>query len=170
MPLFKYKLFPLLFHPPHLDASLAPKSVQVGVFVAAAICAGAESTPKNNFALEESVNPSWVLFLPPDEYHELGLLMAKLILRKQNLKVYYFGSNLPFESITEINNEINPENVLYFILSKTPLKDLEEIISNVEEGFPNSNISVVCNSNQFTKFGKTQIINDVGQFVSLISE
>ena len=51
--LLMYSLLPWLDHAPHFFASLAPKIETTGVFVAAAICIGAESIPKKNLDFDD---------------------------------------------------------------------------------------------------------------------
>lgn len=41
----------------------------------------------------------YILFLPPDEWHELGLLLTDYILRTAGETCIYLGQNLPFESL-----------------------------------------------------------------------
>jgi len=127
------------------------------------------SVETNAFALEEAYDPSWVIFLPEGEHHEIGLLMAKLILRKQNKKVYYFGANLPFDTMNEINTELKPKNVLYFIISNRKVDELENIVFKIEKNFPSSNIYMVSNISLEKKFKNTNIINEITQFTSILN-
>jgi len=51
---------------------------------------------------EKSKN--YVLFLPEDEWHEIGLLYAHYNLKKNNHRVTYLGSSIPLASIDEMNS------------------------------------------------------------------
>ena len=54
-------------------------------------------------------------FLPENEYHDIGLLFAKLILKKYNYEVIYLGQNVPRESLLQFKNI---SNILFFINAK----------------------------------------------------
>jgi DNA-binding transcriptional MerR regulator len=45
----------------------------------------------------------YVLFLPENEYHELGLLYAHYLLKQSSHNVTYLGASLPLQSINEVN-------------------------------------------------------------------
>ena len=64
---------------------------------------------------KNSKNKKWILFLPENEYHDIGLLFAKLILKKYNYEVIYLGQNVPRESLLQFKNI---SNILFFINAK----------------------------------------------------
>ena len=49
-------------------------------------------------------NTTFLLFLPEEEYHELGLLFYYYLIKKNGHKVIYLGENVPFEALEEISN------------------------------------------------------------------
>lgn len=61
--------------------------------------------PKNNA-------PLIVMFLPENEYHEIGLLLAYYIARELGWKVCYLGQNLPINNIKQVVKEIKPNAML----------------------------------------------------------
>ena len=60
---------------------------------------------------------SWLLFLPEDEFHEIGLLMAYFLTSSRGKKVYYLGANVPLESLDITIEQIKPVHVLCFLVS-----------------------------------------------------
>jgi DNA-binding transcriptional MerR regulator len=48
----------------------------------------------------------FILFLPTNEYHELGLLMTNYILKILGFKVIYLGQNVPVDCIIETLNQL----------------------------------------------------------------
>lgn len=93
------------------------------------------------FAAVSAIQPAqdkaatWLLFLPEDEFHELGLLMAYFLVRNAGEKVYYFGANLPTESLRQSISQINPDNVLTFLVSKTNKDKTIDAIDTLSKEF-----------------------------------
>ncbi|MBC7654663.1 MAG: MerR family transcriptional regulator, partial [Oligoflexus sp.] len=53
----------------------------------------------------------FILFLPPQEHHEIGLLFAQFIIRSNGHQALYLGQDLPFESLGEVVNYYEPDFV-----------------------------------------------------------
>lgn len=80
---------------------------------------------------------TWLLFLPEDEYHELGLLFSNYLLRSSGRNVIYLGANVPLASVDNCINELHIENLLLFMVHcdlpaniDSYLKDLRQIVGN----------------------------------------
>ena len=63
---------------------------------------------------QENIKQTWLLFLPENEFHEIGLLFARFLLVKNGFNVIYLGSNLPYESLYQVNEKIKIDNTLMF--------------------------------------------------------
>ncbi len=62
----------------------------------------------------------FVLFLPHNEWHEIGLLVAHYLLRYNNIPTIYLGQNVPDADIEKILEKLNPRYImLFFVTSKT---------------------------------------------------
>ena len=57
---------------------------------------------------------TWLLFLPENENHEIGLLMAYYLLKSKNNQVIYLGQNVPFSYLKNTIEDIKAENLLFF--------------------------------------------------------
>ena len=73
------------------------------------------------FAAVDNLNPEqtsgaarWVLFLPEDEDHDIGLLFAHYLLRSNNRNVIFLGSKVPLPSIERILQENKIEMSCFF--------------------------------------------------------
>lgn len=60
---------------------------------------------------------TWLLFLPENEFHEIGLLFSHYLVRLFGKKVIYLGSNLPFQSLISAIKEVRPDNLLFFLVN-----------------------------------------------------
>ena len=59
---------------------------------------------------------TWLLFLPENEFHEIGLLFAAYLIRISGDKVIYLGSNVPEHSLGAAINDIMPDYLLLFLV------------------------------------------------------
>ena len=64
---------------------------------------------------EKTSNDSWLLFLPENEFHEIGLLFANFLIRQSGRKVVYLGANVPLESLIVAVKETASQNILLFL-------------------------------------------------------
>jgi methanogenic corrinoid protein MtbC1 len=69
-----------------------------------------------------NTSDTWILFLPENEFHEIGLLLAYYLIRKTGRKVIYLGSSVPLQAITDSVKQIKPSSLLLFFVHN----DLEE--------------------------------------------
>ncbi|GAC1419404.1 MAG: hypothetical protein NVS9B7_14790 [Flavisolibacter sp.] len=63
--------------------------------------------------------PIFLLFLPEDEHHELGLLFIYFLLKRKNVNVIYLGANVPLKDIEYLISIKRPD-FLYMHLSSMP--------------------------------------------------
>lgn len=59
---------------------------------------------------------TWLLFLPENELHEIGLLFANYLARRAGNKVIYLGSNVPLESVEIAVEQVAPHCLLFFLV------------------------------------------------------
>ncbi len=75
----------------------------------------------------------YVLFLPEGEYHEINLLYAYYLLKKNNHCVTYLGSSVPFANIDEVNSFHNADYLITSftsVYSHDVVNEYLELISN----------------------------------------
>ncbi|WP_299777235.1 MerR family transcriptional regulator [uncultured Formosa sp.] len=63
--------------------------------------------------------PRAVLFLPENENHEIGLLLASFIAQKIGWRVYYLGQNVPNENIKMVTDITNPDVLVTMFIVQT---------------------------------------------------
>jgi len=102
---------------------------------------------------------TWVLFLPEDEFHEMGLLLANYLLRQAGKKVIYLGANLPFDSLVAAVKAIKPANLLFFLVGKNdPGYDREELTRTCQQ-FNHLAIYTGCDVARLPDFRKPKNLN-----------
>ncbi len=72
----------------------------------------------DNLPSSTNETADWVLLLPENEFHEIGLLMAHVLIKQAGKKVVYLGTNIPSNSFIATVNETEAKNVLVFTVHK----------------------------------------------------
>mgnify|MGYP001170952620 CR=1 FL=1 len=123
---------------------------------------------RNNLPSKEK----WLLFLPENEFHEIGLLFAKYILVSKNYKVIYLGDNLPIKTLNGVVEKHSISHVLMFLLANYSVKMAENYIKKCQEIFKSSTICAVTN---YTKVkvdsstsSRVKLIHDLDSFIGLL--
>lgn len=76
-------------------------------------------------------SPGLVLFLPEQELHELGLLLAFFIARNAGWRVYYLGQDVPVENVSATIRIANAD-VVMTIITTPRNKSIDDIISTIQ--------------------------------------
>jgi len=84
----------------------------------------------------------WILFLPENEFHEIGLLFSHYLIRLSGKKVIYLGSNVPRQSVINAANEISCRNLLLFLVHKDLDEEIHESLNKLCSQFPGKKIYV----------------------------
>ncbi|MEZ4937257.1 MAG: MerR family transcriptional regulator [Crocinitomicaceae bacterium] len=79
---------------------------------------------------------TFVLWLPESEEHEIGLLYINYLLRYFGHKVIYLGSRVPFKSLTQTIDSVDPDGVYAFVVSRKNIKDFLHLKNDLSEMYP----------------------------------
>lgn len=74
----------------------------------------------------------FLLMLPPEEWHEIGLLFSEFIVRSKGIDTVYLGQNVPYENIAEISNRSKITHVLVFFVSRKADEELTHLRKRME--------------------------------------
>ncbi len=124
-------------------------------------------TAIDSLPLAAPQSSSWILFLPEDEFHDIGLLFASYLLRLNGKRVIYLGSNVPLESLKDTVRDLDPGHLLLFMIHHRPEEEAQAYISQLEKSFKDLRIHVAGNSHfgKMLKFGKkSDWIKDISAF------
>ena len=123
-------------------------------------------------AVSNSVKEKWLLFLPENEFHEIGLLFAKYILSLKEYSVLYLGDNLPIDTLSGVAEKHKVDNVLLFLLANYSIKNAENHLHKLSNIFPQSKIYVVTPNKKLNipKQNKSNIIlvHNLDTFIQLL--
>ncbi len=78
---------------------------------------------------------NFLLFLPENEFHELGLLFYYYIIKKNGHKVLYLGENVPLDCLGEVKKEKKIDHVLISMTNAMRKDDLKIKVEEIAEKF-----------------------------------
>lgn len=84
----------------------------------------------------------YLLFLPPNETHQIGLLYTQYLLKLTGHKVLYLGQNLPFESLKQAAYYFEPHYALTALTVANPNWDTLTLINKILENLGNIKLLV----------------------------
>ena len=79
--------------------------------------------------------PKFLLYLPDNELHEIGLLFASYIIKSRGYRVFYFGQTLPYQEFQEACGYIKPDYTFTVITSMSQM-DAKNLVEKKAHQFP----------------------------------
>ena len=95
----------------------------------------------------EKTNQKWVLFLPENDYHDIGLVMSSIILKTNKKKSINLGANVPLPNLLHVIENTNPTHLLMFLVTPQPYDHINNIISSIIKNYPDKKLIICCNAN-----------------------
>lgn len=93
---------------------------------------------------------TWLLFLPEDEIHDIGLLFSHYLIRRSGRKVIYLGAHVPMQSLINAVRNTNPHNLLLFLVHHNFLDQTNEYLDELGTTFNKKNIYVAMGPRMIT--------------------
>lgn len=92
---------------------------------------------------EPLANPkTFLLFLPSNELHELGLLYCNFLVKAKGHKCLYLGQSVPFSDLLSVADIMPPEVIVTTLTNLMEGVSVQEYLNNLSNTFPNSKILV----------------------------
>ena len=86
---------------------------------------------------------TYILFLPPDELHELSLLYVNLLLRRESHRTIYLGQSVPIEDLRQLSGTPIQHHIFITSLTSFPaLPELERMINELATMLPADHNSI----------------------------
>lgn len=105
----------------------------------------------------------WVLFLPENEFHEIGLLVAGYLIRNAGHRCTYLGSNVPELALKEVVSLLQPNKILLFLVSKNEEEADLERLKQLHGDFPKQTLYVATQPSRFNtlKLKRIQLLHSL---------
>lgn len=84
----------------------------------------------------------WLLFIPEDELHEIGLLFAHYILSQKGHEIIYLGERVPLSNLPQVNKDVQPTHLLYFININSAQDNCQYIVNDINSLFSKQKIYI----------------------------
>ena len=84
----------------------------------------------------------YILFLPEDELHDIGLLIAQYELRSQGKRVIYLGQDTPTDGIRTICDKIEADVLMTFFIKTVPVAYIQGYLDRLSGLFRKQKILV----------------------------
>ncbi len=92
---------------------------------------------------EPLANPkTFLLYLPSNELHELGLLYCHFLIKSKGHKCLYLGQSVPFEDIVSVSGVVPADVVVTVFTHRMEGVTTQEYLNNLANSFKNSQIMV----------------------------
>ncbi len=91
------------------------------------------SSAIDKITLSNDLKESWLLFLPENEFHENGLLLAQYLIRSSGRKVVYLGSNVPKQVLQATINAVNPTHIYFFLVHLNTVQACQEYFGEINK-------------------------------------
>lgn len=94
----------------------------------------------DNLPLVHKPEPVFLLFLPEDEFHEMGLLYIYYLLRKRKLPVIYLGASVPLKDVQYLFENKTPQFLYLHLTSFSRKHDLSKYLATLSQKFSRTKI------------------------------
>ena len=99
-----------------------------------------------NISLKKKYKSTWVLFLPEEDDHDIGLLFANYLLKAAGHKVIYLGAKVPVESVRDVIEKVQVEHLLVFMLRSQSAAVTVEYLKGLSAAFAQQEIHIAGSS------------------------
>ncbi len=90
----------------------------------------------NEISLTEAAKPRIIMFLPENEWHEIGLLFFNLLARKSGFEVIYLGPSVPLSDLQQIQKVKQAVAFVSSFVSAYSAEELNELFNMLHYMFP----------------------------------
>ncbi len=112
-----------------------------------------------------------VLFLPEGELHELGLLFACYLVRKQGHRVIYLGQTVPMDDLDSVVERCRPHVLIGSIHTMDGPQGIEAYLRLLEKRFPRIRILMYADHKRMggRRAGDLHLIRELPEITALLS-
>ncbi len=118
----------------------------------------------HDLPLSQDKGASWLLFLPEDESHDIGLLFANYILKEAGQKVIFLGGRVPLGSVEDALKNGKIDHLLLFMVRSRPTADANAYLNELSNHAKNGRIHLAGNGKLISQL---QLPANVGWFQSI---
>ena len=99
----------------------------------------------DNIAPAAPSDQPWVLFLPEEEVHDIGLMLSSYIIREHGSPVIYLGARVPKDSLFSVLELFPKAKLLFFLVKQFDGKSISSLVKNINVKYPESTVHISTN-------------------------
>jgi MerR family transcriptional regulator, light-induced transcriptional regulator len=99
----------------------------------------------DNVAPASPSDQPWILFLPEEELHDIGLILSSYIIREHGKPVIYLGARVPTESLSSVLELFPKAKLLFFLVKQFDGKSINSLVKNINVNYPESTVYISTN-------------------------
>ena len=128
----------------------------------------------DNLPLVHKQEPVFLLFLPENEHHEMGLLFVYYLLRKKRLPVIYLGSSVPLKDVQFLFETKTPDYLYLHLTALSKKNDRSKYLDTLSQTFSGTKILLSGSAVQAFKKGlasnviRFQSLQEVISYIKLV--
>lgn len=92
-------------------------------------------TAIDGLPVNKNPKSTWLLFLPEDEDHDIGLLYANYLLKFFGQRVIFLGAKVPLDSVKSAVAHNTVDHILLFLVRSRPLGQAESYVKELNNAF-----------------------------------
>ncbi len=114
-----------------------------------------------------------LLFLPEGEYHEMGLLFYRYLMKKRGYETVYLGQSVPYNDVVKIVEAHNPDTLVTAFVGSGSCGQLQGYLNSLGKDFKDKTIIAsgyqVCHQ-QFATPKNIKTVHSPQDFISLLEK
>ena len=83
----------------------------------------------------KNTTKKFLLFLPPDEWHDIGLNFSDYVIRNGGIETINLGQSVPYSSLNSCIQKVNPDYLLTFFTSGTDFTGVIKYLKEFDQPF-----------------------------------
>ena len=99
----------------------------------------------DNVAPASPSDQPWILFLPEEELHDIGLILSSYIIREHGKPVIYLGARVPTDSLSSVLELFPKAKLLFFLVKQFDGKSINSLVKNINVNYPESTVYISTN-------------------------
>ncbi len=120
-----------------------------------------------------ALSKRFMLFLPENEKHSIGLLFANYLIRSRGHEVLYLGQEVPLNDLKDAFKNENPHFILTLMTCAQPHIDKVEFVNFLRKNWPNS--MLLLTGSQFlmsniVESEKVKLIQNFDSFIQFLNQ
>lgn len=103
----------------------------------------------DGITITPSKKSEFVLFLPENEWHEIGLYFSEYILRSNGFKVFNLGQNVPLDNLITVLSDTGCETAVTFFVARKSSEEIDQTLKTLIDS--NKDLKVLLGCSEINK-------------------